>query len=1113
MRNFWNLKHIRILCIASLLSTVVNVAQAVDPWPGESWSVSSNLTSLSPADIEFPINHEWDSNLSSAYWNPSTRRLWLSDNNGVFSMLRENGSGGFINERNYNVSGVSTQRDMEGITQTLDTNHVYLMHEQMNVIREYTVSAGTANQSWNLTSLVGNTQNDGTEGIAFIPDSWLATSGFQDGNGNLYTQSVHGVNGLGGIMLVAVQHFTTNTTGYVYAVDLNTNGTWTTVGKYKTASWGDSCDLAFDVSIGRLYILHNSSTNNTSLTNILEITDLTSSPYGNDRKFTTLQEFEVPSTDNIEGFAITPALTSSNTIGDSWCFFTDDNAVDGALRWFKQLPSPIAVYTGNNQSAPVSTAVPVPPSVLVQDAFHNPLTNFSITFTVTSGDGSITGGSTTTDTNGIATVGSWTLGSTPGPNTLSASGIGLTNSPVTFTAAGADSTKSNTLAISGPAYGESCPAYGIHTNYNWTILTVAVTNSPAIVAGTQYVCTAAIVTGNSFTAVSATNITLMHTNNATVTWVWATNSYLLTVQTNGAGGGTVTGSTGWLTPGSTSILTAAASQHWQFDGWSGDTNGWEGADNVITVEMTRARSITANFGIDQHTLTVGSAQGGEWPGSVITNYNTFIEQWVTNSPVAAGAGTQYVCVAATVLSNEFFQISPTNVTLTLTNNATLTWLWQTQYQLTAITNGSGSVTGSTGWLTPGSTSILTAVASQHWQFDGWSGDTNGWEGADNVITVEMTRARSITANFGIDQHTLTASSAGNGSVTTPGEGIFTNNYGTTPAIVATPDANYHFVYWSGTAADAIKIDDPNAASTTVTVEGDYTVIANFAIDTHTLQIESLHGTPEPDKGTYTNDYGTLLTNTASLLDSRDSTQYVCTGWALTGNEPISGTTTSCVLTLTNNATLIWTWKTQYMFTATAGLNGTVLSTNEFYDESSNATATALAGEHYHFAGWTGDVMTTQTNDNPLTLTMNHAYSIVAVFAEDLATNATPEWWLAQYTNATLPTFNDVAMADIDGDGIPTWAEWQSDTDPTNKTSSLSITEIIHDGNQFRINWKGGRWARQYVQTRKDITSTDEEWISIYTNDTLPMSTTNSLITIEATNHTLFYRIKAGRVEP
>jgi len=48
--------------------------------------------------------------------------------------------------------------------------------------------------------------------------------------------------------------------------------------------------------------------------------------------------------------------------------------------------------------------------VIVRDANANPVSGVSVTFAVASGSGSITGGSQTTNSSGIATVGSWTLG-------------------------------------------------------------------------------------------------------------------------------------------------------------------------------------------------------------------------------------------------------------------------------------------------------------------------------------------------------------------------------------------------------------------------------------------------------------------------------------------------------------------------------------------------------------------------------------------------------------------------------------------------------------------------------------------------------------------------------
>ncbi|MFZ4628895.1 MAG: hypothetical protein ACOYNR_11255, partial [Blastocatellia bacterium] len=94
----------------------------------------------------------------------------------------------------------------------------------------------------------------------------------------------------------------------------------------------------------------------------------------------------------------------------------------------------LAINAGNNQVGTAGTAVPIAPSVLVRDALGNPVAGISVTFAVVSGGGSVTGATQTTNASGIATVGSWTLGTGLGTNTLTATSPGLTGSPLTFTA-------------------------------------------------------------------------------------------------------------------------------------------------------------------------------------------------------------------------------------------------------------------------------------------------------------------------------------------------------------------------------------------------------------------------------------------------------------------------------------------------------------------------------------------------------------------------------------------------------------------------------------------------------------------------------------------------------
>jgi hypothetical protein len=94
----------------------------------------------------------------------------------------------------------------------------------------------------------------------------------------------------------------------------------------------------------------------------------------------------------------------------------------------------LTISAGDNQTAAAGTPVAVAPAVLVQDANGNAKSGVTVTFTVASGGGSVTGASAISNASGVATVGSWTIGSLGG-NTLVASTPGA--SSVTFHATGA----------------------------------------------------------------------------------------------------------------------------------------------------------------------------------------------------------------------------------------------------------------------------------------------------------------------------------------------------------------------------------------------------------------------------------------------------------------------------------------------------------------------------------------------------------------------------------------------------------------------------------------------------------------------------------------------------
>lgn len=106
----------------------------------------------------------------------------------------------------------------------------------------------------------------------------------------------------------------------------------------------------------------------------------------------------------------------------------EDNSVDPGP------PVNLVANSVTNQSATVGANAPTRPAVKVTDADGIGVPGVQVVFAVTGGGGSLTGGTIVTNSSGVATVGSWTMGPAAGANTLTATSDGLNGSPVTFTA-------------------------------------------------------------------------------------------------------------------------------------------------------------------------------------------------------------------------------------------------------------------------------------------------------------------------------------------------------------------------------------------------------------------------------------------------------------------------------------------------------------------------------------------------------------------------------------------------------------------------------------------------------------------------------------------------------
>jgi hypothetical protein len=141
------------------------------------------------------------------------------------------------------------------------------------------------------------------------------------------------------------------------------------------------------------------------------------------------------------------------------------------------------------------------------------------------------------------------------------------------------------------------------------------------------------------------------------------------------------------------------------------------------------------------------------------------------------------------------------------------------FTLSYTAGPNGSITGDSPQTVNygGSGTAVTAVADPGYHFVNWSDSSTDNPRTDTNVTNDVT----VTANFAIDQFTLTYTAGPNGSIT--GDSPQTVNYGGSgTAVTAVADPGYHFVDWSDSSTDNPRTD--------TNVTHDVTVTANFAID-------------------------------------------------------------------------------------------------------------------------------------------------------------------------------------------------------------------------------------------------------------------------------------------
>lgn len=168
-----------------------------------------------------------------------------------------------------------------------------------------------------------------------------------------------------------------------------------------------------------------------------------------------------------------------------------------------------------------------------------------------------------------------------------------------------------------------------------------------------------------------------------------------------------------------------------------------------------------------------------------------------------------------------------------------------------VFSGMGGAASGAGNFGEGNLASINATPNTGYYFVNWTGDGVLDPNASST-SVLMDANRSVAANFSLIRHQLHVTSGTGGSVT--GNNVY--DYGQTAEIKATPDTGYYFVNWTG---DGVL--DSNASNTTLLIDSNRSVTANFSKVQPILSVAAGPGGTVSGSGSYEYDSNVSITAT------------------------------------------------------------------------------------------------------------------------------------------------------------------------------------------------------------------------------------------------------------
>lgn len=300
----------------------------------------------------------------------------------------------------------------------------------------------------------------------------------------------------------------------------------------------------------------------------------------------------------------------------------------------------------------------------------------------------------------------------------------------------------------------------------------------------------------------------------------------LTVNVSGSGSVQISPDQPYYDTGTVVTLTAVPEPFWQFSNWSGNLSG---SNNPETITMDASKTVTANFVFNGTGLLSDGFETNfdKWTDGGTTDWDRATDQKHSGSYSAHAGSADNDLISDNMNTSGYAVITITfwyrdddiddddDIYLQLYNGSTYNNRFElgnstedVWHQCIVTINNSGS-------------DAQYFIPNFRIKFEGTSIDTG-----ENLWIDDVVVAAAV-----LPTRTLTVSSSAGGTVTTPGIGDFNYPDGNVVNLAASADTGYHFVNWTG---DTGTINDVNSAVTTITMDANHAIQANFAVNQYTI---------------------------------------------------------------------------------------------------------------------------------------------------------------------------------------------------------------------------------------------------------------------------------------